>query len=539
MRVAPLLVAVSLLTPSAWAACPDDPLVADTTLGCVVGLSVDLMQQFRGLPYAAPPVGPLRWRAPAPPTPWAPALRPAVTFGPKCAQPFWDDTFTGDEDCLYLDVTRPLGATAASRLPVVVFISTWLNLRSSEGEDTIDSLHAVVDHDMIAVTLGSRLGVFGYLGHPLLSAEAGGSSGNYGVMDQIAALAWVRDNIAGFGGDPDNVTLYGNWSGGSRDAMAIVVSPLARGLFARAALQYMNYWVIHPERAGGLLADLEPAGTWLSTQVGCSGAADELACLRAVPEDVLSIASQDFQTEPIVDGKVVPAPIDQLLAAGAGAVPLLMGSERENAGWNLVEDWHFGGTRPFGWHEYVQWSDDLVGANNGAQARARYPVSAFDSVAWAFLQLQSDMGFNCPTQTAVRLHGAPTYEYLYTRPIAAFPPVKAAIGLAEVMYMREIDFPATPEELELSGWMNAYWTNFARSGDPNGAGLPPWPERGATGQFLDLDVPAVAVSGGYRSADCAWLESLPTIYPRCSAACRQGTQRDAHLPPQWWPHHGF
>ncbi len=237
--------------------------------------------EWRAVPYAAPPVGDLRWRPPAPPDPWV-GVRVATDFAPECLQPGIEAPVEGSEDCLYLNVTAPLGTTASSDLPVMVHLHGGSNFffRPYRNAD------ALVERGVIVVTVGYRLGVLGFLGHPELSEEGGGSSGEYGVLDQIAALHWVQDNIAGFGGDPDNVTLFGE-SAGSFDAVAIAASPLGQGLFARLAAQTESFWALN---GTGTIADAEDMGSELAGFVGCSDAADVVGCLRAVPAEDLVLA---------------------------------------------------------------------------------------------------------------------------------------------------------------------------------------------------------------------------------------------------------
>ncbi|HVQ87506.1 MAG TPA: carboxylesterase family protein, partial [Actinomycetes bacterium] len=210
-------------------------LVVHTQGGNLRGIDNGAVSEWRGIPYAAPPVGSLRWRAPRPAAQWQ-GVRDATEFAEPCIQVAFDDQgpngTRGSENCLYLNVFAPKGAVPSSKLPVMVHLHPGGNA----GFEPYTEATALVEHGVIVVTLAYRLGVFGFVGHPELSAKQGGHSGEYGMFDQLAALRWVQDNIAAFGGDSSNVTLFGS-SAGSFDTVALTASPLSRGLFARASIQ--------------------------------------------------------------------------------------------------------------------------------------------------------------------------------------------------------------------------------------------------------------------------------------------------------------
>jgi para-nitrobenzyl esterase len=232
------LVLAILVVPSA--ADGADPLTVHTSAGDVQGISSGSLHEWRGVPYAAPPLGPRRWRPPAPVSPWS-GVRLADTFAPQCLQLGLSEPVEGSEDCLYLNVFAP--AEAGGSRPVMVHLHGGSNFFFHPYTNA----NALVERGVIVVTVGYRLGVFGFAGHPALTAEGGGSSGEYGLLDQIAALQWVQDNIAAFGGDPGNVTLFGE-SAGSFDAVAIAASPWAGGCSPG--------WRRRPNRSGPLAAPI-------------------------------------------------------------------------------------------------------------------------------------------------------------------------------------------------------------------------------------------------------------------------------------------
>ena len=277
-----------------------------TRQGAVEGIEAKGMQEFLGIPYAAPPVGDLRWRPPAQPAPWSGVLK-AARFGPACAQVTTLGVFAGpanaNEDCLTLNVTTPrLGA--AAKLPVIVWIHGGGNVDGVSSDYDASRLASL--GQAVIVTINYRLGLFGWMANPALDAE-GHPFADYGLLDQLAALKWVKDNISGFGGDPGNVTLGGQ-SAGSVDAEALVASPLAAGLFQRAIFQSI---VVD----GAPLTVAEKQGADFAEAAGCGrGSTPEVAaCLRRLPaEAVMKLQGTESASAPFVtfltaDGQIVPA----------------------------------------------------------------------------------------------------------------------------------------------------------------------------------------------------------------------------------------
>jgi para-nitrobenzyl esterase len=435
-----------------------------TASGFVEGMEANGVRAFKGIPFAAPPVGALRWRAPAPPAPWE-GVRDASQFSPICIQPgaYPDDAPPEpmSEDCLYLNIWAPSGAHEAP-LPVMVWIYGG-GLLNGGGSTPLYAGDAIARRGVIVVTFNYRLGALGFLAHPELTREAEyGASGNYGLLDQIAALNWVQRNISAFGGNPDNVTVFGQ-SSGAISISALVASPLARGLFHRAIGQ-----------SGGLFEPLDAApefGLEGAEQIGLAFAsrvqASSLNALRALP--AATIVEQPFQPQPIVDRHVLlEAPHEALTGGRANDVDLLVGSNAEEA-------------------LYFLSGREVTAANLGDVLREDFPAfiisligpqaPADDTAAReAFISFESDMRFGWNMWAWARLHAAAgkrnTFYYRFANTPAG---QQGATHGAEMAYIFDhldlYDAPWTQGDRRLAQIMIAYWTNFARTGDPNGAGF--------------------------------------------------------------------
>ena len=500
--------AAALLAP---AAVPSPALVVTTTNGAVGGIVEGAVKEWRGVPYAAPPIGPLRWRAPATVTPWA-GVRDATSFATPCIQlDFANGGTLGSEDCLYLNVFVPATATSTSHLPVMVHLHPGGN---STG-DAYTEADAFTARGVVVVTVGYRLGVLGFVAHPALTAEGSGSSGTYGLLDQIAALQWVHQNIDAFGGDSSRVTLFGS-SAGSFDTVAVMASPRSRGLISAAAVQGEPVWPLTGRF--NTLVDSEALGLDVLRPAGCDAAADVLACLRATPASQLVEGAGYLDIGPPVDGTVLPkAPLE--LVREGGMVPLLVGFDRE-------EDAAFHQDAFQGTYTKTRWVKDtnsVVGPNLGERVRALYPVASYPSLLWSFLTIATDAVRGCPTRrlaNAVSASGAPVWRYLYTHAYENDPffgQFRASHVLEEALLWHAdvlgFGHTLTPAEETLSARMTSYWANFALTGDPNGADLPRWPQYSNGGeQTLTLD-DQVGVVSGYHAAQCAVLDTLPAPFP--------------------------
>ncbi len=452
--------------------------------GLVEGIKGALagVREFRGIPYAAPPVGALRWKAPQPVTAWT-GVRKADQFGNRCIQtnPFPDMVFRSaaeSEDCLSLSVWTP-ASSAGARLPVMVWIhgGGFFSGASDEGRHEGSTL---ASKGVVVVEINYRLGLMGFLSHPELTAESPTkSSGNYGLLDQVAALQWVKTNIAAFGGDPGQVTIFGE-SAGSMSVSVLMASPLAKGLFHRAIGQ-----------SGAYFSDTLPllaraASEKLGTDLAASVGATSLAALRAVaPADLVkTLGRASTRFAPTLDGHFLPADPWDIYAAGRQArVPLL-------AGWNSAEIKLPPTTiAAFTAQVKKQFGDDaeavlkLYPAGSDAEARMSATAIASDNFmgycTWKWIEAHSATG------------GSPVYRYLFDQIV---PTVKGEPAPDDpgASHATDIEFVFStldsrklawrPADRQVSEWMVAYWTNFAKTGNPNGSGLPAWPAWAAGSQ---------------------------------------------------------
>jgi para-nitrobenzyl esterase len=497
------------------------------------------VRAFLGIPYAAPPVGDLRWREPRPVAPWQ-GVRQATEFGPRAMQgSVYSDMRFRDagpsEDCLNLNVWTP-AKSATKRLPVMVWIYGGGYEAGGTSEPRQDGAH-LATKGVVVVSMNYRLGVFGFFSHPELSAESGHGSGNYGIMDQTAALRWVQRNIAAFGGDPTNVTIFGE-SAGSYSVSVQMASPTARGLFQKAIGESGSMVGTRRIPAHVLsLAAAERNGVEFVRLMG----AKSIAQLRAKSAaEVLKASLEDKKLKDgiVVDGYVLPKDVYTLYAEGSQArVPLL-------AGWNSDESRVFavfGSKRPTAKSfsdsvhlEYAELADDvlrLYPAQTDAQAVRSAGDLAGDrfivSSMWNWIEMQ------------LRSGASPVYRYQFDRAIPVEPgtevngsPATAAdVGAphaGEIPYVfgafgSNPRAPWLPDDHRISDMMEAYWTNFAKRGNPNGRGLPKWPQYLAKDNYpvMHLDVVAKPEPEEHRSRHAFW-DAAPTANPVVNPASTGG-----------------
>jgi para-nitrobenzyl esterase len=455
-------------------------------------------RRFLGVPFAAPPIGALRWKPPQPVTPWD-GVRPTTAFSGKCPQ---NGGLLGgasdQEDCLYLNVWTPEPAPDR-RLPVMIWMHGGSNNSGSASDDIplglggkiFDGRHFAENQRVVIVTTNYRLGVLGFFSHPALDAEdPRGVSGNQGLLDQRMAFDWVRRNIAAFGGDPDNVTIFGE-SAGSLDVCVHMASPGSRGLFHRGISQSGGCTMFTRTRATA-----EAEMPRFETAMGCTEGSGALDCLRALPIASLLTPSPVDGGGPklpggtpyqgavawtfavTVDGDVLPDQPRNLINAGNFAkVPYLVGSNTDEG-----TIFHIGEPSVKTEDEYIAALKRKYGDDDGAAIAARYPVSDYPSPQEALMRVTGDSSLVCGTYDSARriaAGGAPVYLYNFDRPI----PISAlqsfnlrATHGAEIAYIfgtAPADLPA--EDVALGLMMQGYWARHALTGNPNGAGAPDWP----------------------------------------------------------------
>ena len=455
-----------------------------TASGMVEGKEDGAVHSFLGIPYAAPPVGDLRWKPPVAAAKWT-GVRKATDFGPHCMQGkvFGDMNFRdsgGSEDCLSLNVWVPAKPSAA-KLPVMVWIYGGGFVAGTTSEPRQDGTH-LAQQGVIVVSMNYRLGVFGFLVHPELAKESGrNAAGNYGLLDQLAALQWVHENIAAFGGDPGNVTIFGE-SAGSFSVSAQMASPLAKGLFQKAIGESGAAFF-----SGGL--SFEPLSVReekdvksVSSKLGVS----TLAELRAVPaEKLLEVFGKPgpdgFAFGPDVDGYFLPEPVPAIFAAGKqNDVPLL-------AGWN-----HDEGSFEIAFSPQKPTADSLKATaqkefgEKSAKFLKLYPADSDEHALRSAKDFAGDRFIAFSTwewmESQAKTGKQPIYRYRFDLGPPADPkgPQLGAFHSAEIEYVfGQLDSKAgvawRSDDRQLSEAMRKYWANFARSGDPNSSGLPKWP----------------------------------------------------------------
>ena len=490
----------------------DDAFTVGTSTGRLRGIARSTGgAEFLGIPFAQPPVAKLRWHDPVEIEPWT-DVRDASKFGAPCAQPIlgdWNrhDAETSKEDCLFLNVMTPVWPPK-SKLPVMF----WLHGGANAGGTASAALYkdgTLVQHGVVLVTVNYRLGVFGFLAHPGLTGESKHkSSGNYGLMDQIAALRWVKRNIEKFGGDPNNITVFGQ-SAGAQDTSLLMSSPLAKNLFQRAIVQSGSAFMspLPP------LATAEKAGEDLAANLKApqgSGAVDYLRGL-SVSELLDAASKQDPNAPPmlgpILDGYVISEPPPDVFAKGSEAhIPLLIGTTNREFSFDGPPDALRKFVEQFA-GKLAPRAMELYGLTNGAAGQAD-PL--YGSVGNQWL---ADQIFRCPVTTQALSHTAAknaVYEYQLEHAIPG-QEKDGAVHSADLPYVfgfypktGNIAGPFGAVDFKIADWVETYWANFARSGDPNGASVPNWPEFSKSQNYISItqDGTIVPHAGGLRPQQC-------------------------------------
>lgn len=468
--------------------------------GAVSGLSRDGIDQYFGVPMAVAD----RYASPRPAPGWT-GVREAVRHDDQCPQavplpidlPPIPALPANSEDCLGIDLYVPPNAAGRS-LPVMVYLYGGAFVVGNTTQYDSPS-QLVRDGDVIVAIPNYRVGSFGFLALPELAAESGGATGNQGIEDQQFALRWVRDNIAAFGGDPSNVTIFGESAGGM-SVCTHLASPRSAGLFHKAIVQSgpcSRSPLVPPSREVAFAR-----GAAFAEEMGCGDGPGRLACLRSLPVDRLlgsathSFTSPNATWTPVVDGVVLTDTPEGALRAGASAdVPILLGSNSEEGGTFVVLFDYAAGRVPTA--ESVAASVREVYPEDADAILATYPVAAYPTPADALSAVWTDSLFACPTVVtadAARAGGARVWQYRFTdAPLAPSGPLlPGAFHAADVPYLFSrlggIPVPWTGSAAALADRMKRTWATFAHTGDPNGPGLPAWPDSGASGHpALQID----------------------------------------------------
>ncbi len=514
----PLLTGVVIV--SIWSAAQGLPISNQvrTASGIVEGrTSADAkVRIFEGIPYAAPPLGELRWKPPQPAVPWK-GVRKAGNFGARCMQGniFPDMVFRDagpNEDCLYLNVWTP-AQEAGAKLPVMVWIYGGGFAAGASSEPRQDGEH-LAEKGVVVVSFNYRLGVFGFFAHPALAKESGrDAAGNYGLLDQVAALHWVQQNIGGFGGNPDNVTIFGE-SAGSFSVSALMASPLTPGLFEKAIGESGAFF--GPSLATKTLRGSEQAGEEFADSIGASS----LSALRAKPaNELLEVALKRgaMRFGPNIDGYFLPEDVHSIYAAGKQRhVPLLAGWNADEGSYHSIFEKNEATPQNYAARLrslYGNKSDELLRlypARDDEQTKRSAQDLAGDSFigysTWKWIEMQSTTG------------ASPVYRYRFEDAPPGEDPSRGAYHSAEIEFVfGNLDakhLPWRPADRKLSELMSSYWTNFAKVGSLSSGSLPAWPvyARADHYQVMHLDADPRAAADKNRSR-YEFLDTLPAFKP--------------------------
>lgn len=482
-----------------------------TTYGPISGITEEGALAFKGIPYAKPPVGELRWQAPQPPAPWS-QTRMTTDFSPKCPQknfsPTQDSATTeGEEDCLYLNVWTP---ALSGKRPVLFFIHGGGNQQGAASE-TINGAVLYTGKflasrkDVVVVTINYRLGALGFMAHPAVAAASSSkTSGNYGTMDQVLALEWVKNNIAKFGGDPDNVMVFGESAGAVNTSLLLTV-PAAKGLFHRAGIQSGSP-VAQPYLVG------ENIGKSFASRMGCAtGSLDQqLQCLKALPiskivaelESPLAGGKVSLGWGPVVDGLIIPKdPISVILTGQHHKMPVMLGSNADEMS---------ASSPPVVTPAQVRTLfDSYVPEAYEAEGLTLYPPGTTNAQArQSYIQTLTDAQFTGPARRLAKgldvFQTEPVWRYLFSHAQAGFGAFYgSAHGLELPFIFQSVEESSygkgaffNNNDRVVAKAMMDYWTNFARTGNPNGIGLTVWPVYDyQKDPYLDIKSPVASAEG--------------------------------------------
>jgi para-nitrobenzyl esterase len=517
LGVAICVVALSA-APTASAGESSHPPIALTESGVVIGSTTDGVNQFLGIPYAAPPVGSLRWRPPKRYGFFPGFILQATQFGSECTQ-----AGGGSENCLFLNVFTPQvkshdGWRDRHGLPVMFWIHGGGLIN---GSSTPYNPALLVGKDVIVVTINYRLGFLGFFAQSAIDAE-GHLNGNYGLMDQQFALQWVRRNIANFGGDSDRVTIFGESAGG-QSVYAHLASPLASGLFRRAIAEsgsyaeFQDYFfnVVSLAQAETVGSPNVPSGTAIADSVGCTSQTS--SCLRAVPAATM-VAQEPFPLYPFVDGRLLTQTIGAAFVSGEfNHVPVIAGTNHDEYRLFVALDYDLVGNPILTSAEYTTATTALFGAL-APPILAFYPFAAYPNGGEALGASGTDGVFSCPARNVDQALSKLVTTYAYEFNDENAPPAQSAFGglltfplgayhSSELQYLFPgVDVFGLPttlssQQTQLSDAMVSYWTQFAKNGNPNSSGEPLWsPYSASTDEFQSLIPPAPMVESNFDSS---------------------------------------
>ncbi len=503
-----------------------------TSYGTLRGTTANSVNSFLGVPYAQPPLGALRWRAPQPMLPWS-GTRDASSNGPACVQGGQPTgSFVTSEDCLTLNIWAP--ATPGPH-PVMVWLHGGAFLLGAGNEPEYDGSTLAREQDVVVIGVNYRLSFMGFLALPQLGAENGdGHSGNQGFYDQLAALQWVKQEISNFGGDPANVTLFGE-SAGAISSCLHLASPLSDGLFKRVVMESGNCRLMTAVPQ----AQAEQTGTAFLAKLGCSGDAQPLDCARGKTAqqllDALNIPFNEYLKYPpaqwafnpniVIDGHFLTQPPMELLAAGAKpSVEVLIGTNKDE------------GTL---FTEMVDHAPDAAGylaelqamyGTNAAALSILYPHGDYPSTGAAMAAVVGDAVMHCPGRELADLlseTGHTVYEYDFVQPVAGLVDglmnLQRGTNTSDIGTFHSAEIPYvfgfasvlgsldTADQQQTAHYMTQYWTDFARSGNPNGDGLPLWPAYSkAKPDYLELGG-LFASKSAYRDTFCQYWAAHPAL----------------------------
>ncbi|MGV9680141.1 carboxylesterase/lipase family protein [Nocardia sp. NPDC003482] len=493
--------------PATVGAAPGDAPVTTVSGGEISGRRADGIVQYLGVPFGASTAGENRFAPPRPAPAWT-GTRPAVEHGPACPQaptlptgaPLWPSS----EDCLNIDVYVP-DHPADAKLPVMVWLYGGAFVLGANSQ--YDSPARLVRDGQVIVAIPNyRVGPFGFLALPELADADGGATGTYGTLDQQAALRWIRDNAAAFGGDADNVTLFGESAGGM-SVCTQLASPLARGLYAKAIVQSGSCArspLAPPSKEVAYQRSADYAAA-----LGCADPASRSACLRALPVGRLldspttSLMSMNVTWTPILDGVVLTTDPETALANGAARdIPLITGSNtNEGATFIALLDYTRGAVPTDS--DYLAWLRTEFGADTD-RVLDRYPLSAFASATEAKRQVITDGFFACPSlfvSRAARHGGGRVWQYQFDdAPLGQNPVLPGAFHAADVLYVFSggvgLPYPLPPVADQLSRRIQQSWARFAHTGDPETPAFTPWPAE--PDRTLELSGDRVLVGDGFE-----------------------------------------